>query len=156
MKKNSEKLTKCRKKSCGALFKMYNSLQPYCSKECFYSDKGTSTKKRNRITRIKPVSEKRQRENRLYVGKRIVFLSKKENQKCKIKSQKCTHKATTIEHSMGRVGYADNWSRNNNITLFLDERFWIASCLQCNLELENNPELSKKHQLSKIHGGKKL
>ena len=56
---------------------------------------------------------------------------------------------------MGRVGYADDWARDNKISLYLDIRFWKPCCLAHNLELENNPELSKKYQLSKIHGGKK-
>lgn len=56
---------------------------------------------------------------------------------------------------MGRIGYADDWAIENGITLFLDVRFWKPCCLEHNLELENNPELSKQYQLSKIHGGKK-
>ena len=56
---------------------------------------------------------------------------------------------------MGRKGFADQWAKDNNISLYLDERFWKPCCLAHNLELENNPELSKKYQLSKIHHGKK-
>lgn len=68
----------------------------------------------------------------------------------------CNNVANTIEHTRGRVGYADEWARENNITLYIDKRFLKACCLQHNGELENNSELSKEYQLSKIHGGKKL
>lgn len=67
----------------------------------------------------------------------------------------CTNVANTIEHTMGRVGYADEWARQNNITLYIDKRFLKACCLHHNGELETNSELSKQYQLSKIHGGKK-
>ena len=57
---------------------------------------------------------------------------------------------------MGRKGYADEWARENNIPLLIDKRYLAPCCNFHNLELENNPDLSKQYQLSKIHGGKKL
>jgi len=68
----------------------------------------------------------------------------------------CGKRATTIEHTKGRVGYADEWAKENGISLYLDVRFWRGCCLKHNLELENNSELSNKYQLSKIHSGKKI
>jgi hypothetical protein len=56
---------------------------------------------------------------------------------------------------MGRKGFADDWARDNNIPLIIDERFFAPCCLEHNLEFERNPELSNKYQLSRIHGGKK-
>lgn len=92
-----------------------------------------------------------------YGVNRKVYLAKAENKSCKILSDKCTLKATTIEHTRGRgLLFVDIYAAENNIPLTLDQRFWLPSCLNCNLELENNGELSKKHQLSKIHGGKKF
>jgi len=67
----------------------------------------------------------------------------------------CSLTATTIEHTKGRTGYADEWARENKISLFLDERFWKGCCWKHNGELENNTELSHKYQLSKIHNGTK-
>jgi hypothetical protein len=29
---------------------------------------------------------------------------------------------------MGKIGYADEWARENDITLFHDERFWVPLC----------------------------
>ena len=68
----------------------------------------------------------------------------------------CTNVANTIEHTAGRLGFYDEQARYDNIPLLIDKRFLKACCLAHNGELENNPELSKKYQLSKIHGGKKL
>ena len=103
---------------------------------------------------IPKVSDKRKVENLKYLAQRIVFLGKKENKICFIDG--CKREATTIEHSAGRIGFYDDWARDNNVSLYLDQRFWKPCCHAHNLELENNPELSKKYQLSKIHGGKKL
>ena len=102
---------------------------------------------------ITKVSDKRKIENLKYTADRIVFLGKKENKICFIDG--CKNIATTIEHSAGRIGFYDDWARENKVSLFLDQRFWKPCCHFHNLELENNPELSKQYQLSKIHGGKK-
>lgn len=92
--------------------------------------------------------------NKEYLTGREIFLSLPENQKCFVEG--CSKKADTIEHTKGRKGYADKDARENDIPLLLDERFWQPCCGEHNLEFENNPELSKKYQLSQIHEGKKL
>lgn len=130
---------------CGKEFIQYNSLEPYCSHSC--------KMKYAKPKRINQVSKKRQEDNEIYKVIRLEFLSKEYNQKCFIEG--CNKQATTVEHLRGRVGYADDWARENGITLFLDVRFWKPCCLEHNLELERNPELSKQYQLSRIHGGKK-
>ena len=103
---------------------------------------------------ISKVSKKRKVENLQYQVLRTEFLGKKENKICFIDN--CNKIADTIEHTMGRKGFADEYARENNISLYLDKRFWKPCCLKHNLELENNPELSKKYQLSKISGKPKL
>jgi hypothetical protein len=134
-------------------------LQKHCdSEECNYSKQeyqsGKMTKTNKPSKAIPKFSDKRKVENLKYLAQRIVFLGKKENQVCFIDG--CKKEATTIEHSAGRIGFYDDWARDNNISLYLDQRFWKPCCHAHNLELENNPELSKEYQLSKIHGGKKL
>ena len=133
---------------------MYNSLMPFCSYECKKKENDSKPKKSKKSNFINPYSAKRTKENKIYTARRIVFLA--HNKDCVIKGTDCTILANTVEHSAGKKGYYDDWARDNNISLYLDERFWKAACNNCNLELENNSELSKKHQLSKIHGGKKL
>jgi hypothetical protein len=92
---------------------------------------------------IPKVSAKRKIDNLKYSALRIEFLGKKENQICFIDG--CNKKSTTIEHRAGRIG-----------SNFLDTTTWAGCCLEHNLELENNPELSKQYQLSRIHKGKKI
>jgi hypothetical protein len=91
---------------------------------------------------ISKVSDKRKIDNLKYDAQRIVFLGKPENKICFIDG--CNRKANTIEHRAGR------WGKN-----FLDESTWAGCCSEHNIELENNPELSKKYQLSKITGKEK-
>ena len=90
----------------------------------------------------------------IYESERIKFLQLPANKICFIEG--CNREANTIEHIAGRKGFYDDWARDNKISLYIDVRFWKPCCLHHNLELENNPELSKQYQLSKIHGGNKL
>jgi hypothetical protein len=88
---------------------------------------------------LNPTSKKRGIEMVEYSKLRLIFLA--ENRICFIEN--CGKEATTIEHTEGRgINY-------------LNINTWKPCCLQHNLELENNPELSKKYQKSKIHGGQK-
>lgn len=144
------KKKKC--KVCGEGFvPKYNLLQPCCSYKC--TNIFNSKKESKNYGTIKKVSDKRAAETKIYKQRRLLFLSLPENKICFIEG--CNKKADTIEHRRGRKGYADEEARLNGVTLYIDERFWAGCCNAHNLELENNPELSKKYQLSKIHGGKK-
>lgn len=153
------KLKKCKAIGCNNEFApYYSTLQPYCSAQCAYNEKKRkdSLKPKKEIKRIPQVSKKRKVLNAQYSVDRIEFLGKPENKYCKINGSQCTKLADTIEHSKGRIGFADDEKRNKNIPLLLDKDYWVAACCSCNLELENNLELSKKHQLSKIHNGPKI
>ncbi len=103
---------------------------------------------------IPKFSAKRKKENPKYTIERLRFLAQPGNQRCFIEG--CNSRADTIEHTMGRKGYADQWARDNNISLLLDVRFWKPCCNFHNLELERNSELSEKYQLSKISGKQKI
>ena len=102
---------------------------------------------------IKKVSDKKALQDIIYKSERIKFLSLPENKICFIDG--CNKLADTIEHIMKRKGFADKWAKDNNISLYLDQRFWKPCCNAHNLELENNSELSKKYQYSNISGKKK-
>ena len=143
---------KCKNPEC--LNIAYSDLIPWCGYKCRNKMKRPNLKLKSLYKPIPKVSKKRQIENLKYQVLRTEFLGKKENQICFIDN--CNKIADTIEHTMGRKGFADDYARDNNISLYLDIRFWKPCCNAHNLELENNPELSKKYQLSKIHGGKKL
>lgn len=103
---------------------------------------------------IPKFSKKREKENREYTIKRLQFLAQPQNLRCFIDG--CNKRADSIEHTRGRKGFADDWARENNVSLLLDVRFWKPCCNEHNLELERNPELSQKYQLSKITGKEKL
>lgn len=141
-------------KQCSGKFKpRYNTLEMFCSSKCAYEYKSSNYTKKP-VKPIRKVSKRRQKDSKTYKDDRLEFLSLPENQICFISG--CRKKANTIEHRKGRLGYADDWARENNIPLLLDVRFWAGCCNEHNLELETNPELSKKYQLSKIHKGKKI
>lgn len=149
-------MKKC--KECQGEFKpKFSSVEMFCSRLCSikYSNKkkAEKTKKGQIPKRPAARSKKRAKQERSYSVDRKEFLSRPENKFCFIPG--CGKHATTIEHRKGRVGYADDWARENNIPLLLDKRFWAACCWDHNLQLENDPKLSAKHQLSKIHNGKK-
>ena len=137
---------------CGTEFKQYNSLNVYCSAACKFKYAKPINIKLKAMKPIPKVSEKRKVINKIYETVRIEVLTEAKF-KCFIDG--CSNVANTIEHSAGRIGFYDDWARDNNIPLIIDKRFLKACCLHHNGELENNPELSKQYQLSKIHGGKK-
>ena len=137
-------------KLSGVVWRQYNSFSKcYCDeckklipKKVYAPKKFNSNLKLKSLNPIPKVSKKRQIENAKYSVLRIEFLNKPENRICFIDG--CNKPSTTIEHRAGRG------------INFLNTETWAGCCLEHNLELENNSELSKKYQLSKIHGGKKI
>ena len=141
----------CKNTDCGIEFRKFNTTDKYCSLKCQVEDKGfPKDKKQKTITKV---SKKRKSEKEIYDVLRIEVLTEAKF-KCFIDG--CKRTANTVEHLKGRKGFADDWARDNNISLYIDKRFLKACCLQHNLELENNSELSKKYQLSRIHQGNKI
>lgn len=131
----------CKNDGCDNRFKQYNSLKKFCSYNCAKQNK--KPVKRKEIKPIQKMSAKRKKENAQYLKDRMDFLNKPENKICFIDG--CEKSATTIEHTAGRIG-----------SKYLDQKYWKPCCLEHNLELERNPELSQKYQLSKIHHGEKI
>ena len=115
-------------------------MNAYCSANC--KKEYSKPPQQKKAYSIPKVSDKRKIDNLKYTAQRIVFLGKIENQICFIDG--CDRKANTIEHRAGR------WGKN-----FLDETTWAGCCSEHNIELENNPEMAKKYQLSKITGKEK-
>lgn len=93
---------------------------------------------------IKKVSAKREKENRQYLIKRLQFLAQPENLRCPITKEK----TTDIHHKMGRVGFADEWARQENIPLLLDTRFWLAVSRNGHKKIEENPIWAKENNFS--------
>jgi hypothetical protein len=83
---------------------------------------------------INKVSAKRKDENKMYSPLRLQFLHF--NKVCPI-----TGGATEdVHHKMGRIGFADDFAREENIPLLLDERFWLAVSREGHRKIEENPE----------------
>jgi len=140
------KLKVCR--VSGKEWKQYNSFQ-----KCPCCNHSKPKPKEVKKYVIPKVSEKRKQLNPIYEKIRIEILSEAKFV-CFIEG--CKNVANTIEHLMGRKGFADQWARDNNIPLLIDKRFLKPCCYYHNIEFENNPELSKQYQLSRIHQGKKI
>lgn len=135
------KQKKCR--NCKELFTpQYKSTEVFCSYVCAKEGRNPDIRLKN-VYEIPKVSKKRQVDQLKYKVLRIEFLGKPENKVCFIEG--CNRISNTIEHRAGR------WGKN-----FLDTTTWAGCCSEHNIELEINPELAKKYQLSKIHGGNKL
>jgi hypothetical protein len=147
MKVNSKPCMECKKK----FTPKFRTTERHCSFEC--KSKTESRKESKPRLKIKPVSDKRKKLIPTYKKNRITFLEDPKNKICFVDG--CGKESNTIEHRRGRVGYADDWARENNVPLYLDERFWAGCCLDHNLEFERDAEMSRKYQLSKTHGGKK-
>ncbi len=94
-------------------------------------------KKNKKVYRLNPISKKRAKQNRIYLDKRIKFL---QNKRCSVFQHL---KSTEIHHMMGRVGYADDYARQNNISLLNDERYWLPVSRAGHEKIEINPEWAK-------------
>lgn len=94
----------------------------------FRPDPKPEPKEKKKKAKIKPMSDKRSKENKEYLSLRKVFLNGK---KCQIEG--CKRLATTVHHKRGRIG-----------TLLCDIKYWLACCMDCHVEIENNPEWAKE------------
>jgi len=139
-------------KLSGVVWKQYNSLQKCPCDKCKKEKKIPNLQLKSIYKPIKKYSAKREKLNKVYEVVRIEVLSEAKFV-CFIDG--CKSVANTVEHLMGRKGFADEWAKENNIPLLVDKRYLRACCLVHNGELETNPELSKQYQYSKISGKKK-
>jgi hypothetical protein len=90
----------------------------------FTPDLKPEKQEKKKPTKIKPRSDKRAKEETVYLRLRKVFL---EGKTCQCEG--CNNKATTVHHKMGRLG-----------KLLCDIRFWLAACMDCHTKIENHPE----------------
>lgn len=81
---------------------------------------------------MRKLSKKRAKENRQYLKLREKFLA--DNPICQIKVPGiCRHEATTVHHSMGRMGL-----------LLIDVRYFKGACLPCHCYVEEHPAEAKE------------
>jgi hypothetical protein len=84
---------------------------------------------------IKRVSTHQQKLNLAYTAQRKIYL--KRHPICEVRTEGCTGKATTVHHRKGRIG-----------TLMLDEKYWLACCMECHNFIEIRPEWAKEKGFS--------
>lgn len=123
------KMKKCKAKGCSNEFTpSFSTLQKYCSSQCAYNEKKKESSKSYKP--IKQKSDKRSKEEKIYAARRIVFLAKKENQRCPVYP---SQKTTEVHHKKGRIG-----------SLYLDERYWLAVSHEGHKFIELNPIIAKE------------
>lgn len=128
----------CGQKDCENTFMQFNSLEKYCSVECKMKDHKPIRKKKS--SRIKKISKKHQSLLQRYTKIRKEFLSQPENQYCPVTG----FKATEIHHMKGKIGYADEWAKEFNVPLLIDERYFLAVHRSGHQRIELNPEWAKQ------------
>lgn len=104
----------------------------YC-KNCWSAHSGNA-KQIPTVRQQKPIpsrSPKRSKEERIYSGLRIIFLS--ENPVCHCHLPFCTTQATDVHHKEGRIG-----------ALLLDTTKWLPVCRACHNWIELNPTEAKQ------------
>lgn len=132
----------CKDPNCGKSFKPYNSLQKYCSWECTNRNKKKTSPKK--VKRIPKISKKQSDMLLKYKKIRIEFLSHPENKYCPVTG----YRATEIHHKMGKIGFADDWAREFNVPLLIDERYFLAVSRVGHNRIELNPEWAKENNYS--------
>lgn len=154
------KQKKCQNPGCEKTFTPGNSLDKFCSWPCAkphvkpIARKQIEGKpfdpikaKRNRIPRktaLKKISPKMKSDLAKYHKDRLLFLDKSKNKICPVTFQSTTE----VHHMKGRVGYADQFARDNEITLLHDQRFWLGVSRNGHRKIEENPEWAKEHGFS--------
>lgn len=56
--------------------------------------------------------------------------------------------AEDIHHMVGRVGYADEWARENDVPLLIDERFWLPVSRIAHQRITDNPKWANENGYS--------
>lgn len=94
----------------------------------------------------KPIAKVSENQSKLlarYNAKRVKWLRGK---KCAV--HPACKEPLTCHHMQGRVGFADEWARENDMPLLLDERFWLPVCLDAHNYIETHPKWAFENQYS--------
>lgn len=132
MLRTEPKMKTCAEPGCENQFRpRFKTTERFCSSQCAYNHrKRQEASKPKKKHYIKPRTEKRSKQERLYSAKRIEFLSRKENKFCAVYPNQ---RATQVHHKKGRIG-----------DLLTDERYWLAVSSDGHEYIENNPIEAKE------------
>jgi hypothetical protein len=98
--------------------------------------------KEKKVYQMPKVSKKKQKENSAYQRAKDVWIKDKP---CAVFPKL---KAIDIHHKKGRQGYADQWARDRDINLTMDQRFWLPVSREGHIEIESNPQWAKDNGFS--------
>jgi|TARA_R110000851_G_scaffold108617_1_gene230060 hypothetical protein len=132
---NEVKSKQCHDEDCDIVFKPFKTTDKFCSYGC--AKKNQKPRKRTEMKqrkRIPVMSERRKKENAIYLKKRIEFLNKPENKICPVFPNSST---TEVHHMKGRTG-----------SNYLDEQFWLAVSRKGHQKIEKNPNWAKEKGFS--------
>lgn len=96
---------------------------------------------------VNKVSENQGKLLQRYNKKRFTWLRGK---KCLATfPHECTKdKELTVHHMQSRIGFADEYARENDIPLLLDERFWFPVCISAHRFITDHPKFAFENQYS--------
>jgi hypothetical protein len=92
---------------------------------------------------IKKVSDNQSKLLARYNAKRKAWLRGK---KCAVHPD--CKEPLTCHHMHGRIGYADEYAREIDLPLLLDERFWLPVCIEAHNYIETHPKWAFENQYS--------
>lgn len=98
--------------------------------------------KPKKVYRIPRMSPKRTIEAKDYEIKKRAFL------KGKVCPVHPALKCEDVHHQKGRIGFADQWARDNGVTLLMDERFWLACSRKGHIKIERFPKWARENGYS--------
>ena len=117
--------------SCGHAMRKYERQQ---AKQADKRQKQIQKAKEKPKKEFKPISK--------VSGKMATLLtqySKKRDEWIRDKfCARCHGKAQECHHGKGKVGYADEQARMNNIPLLLDDTYWVPLCSDCHRWVTEN------------------
>ncbi len=128
---------------CGCLNKPNAELCGLCGKPTGLQPRAR-TSALKKPSKIKPVSDKRKEENKQYVLANQFWFNLYPT--CQFKG--CQSPTDSIHHKMGRIGYLDDWARDNGISLLIDIRKFMSTCADHHTYIEEHPEFAKKEGYS--------
>lgn len=106
-------------KSCGQIKYIYSKGK---CRYCYWKDK--SYNKPRKKKKVNKVSDYHKETKRQYHKKRDKFLS--ERPFCEVRLEGCSHQSECVHHKAGKI----------TRKLYLDDRYWMASCIHCNNKIE--------------------
>lgn len=137
-------------KGCGDHKRIYNKSRFLCA-GCYkynrakvYQERSQKRPQKPKKHKIKNATAKQLKLLSKYRKIRDPFMRDPKNKFCPVTGQL----TTDVHHKKGKIGYADEWARINDIPLLLDVRFFLAVSRKGHEKIETNPEWAKKNGYS--------